>query len=138
MSFDSAKKILMKSTGLLPFCGSLTDRVASATTASPADRLRHSCRQHSSSSSSTPSSSSSSSLGSFTILRCAAATALLPFPKCISPAIIEPLFESIIDVVETANNTGRLEDGMIIMKFLLPILLILEQGIFPVRGGARA
>ena len=51
---------------------------------------------------------------------------------------VEPHFESIIDVVETGNNTGRLEDGMIIMKLLLPILLILEQGIFPVRRGARA
>ena len=51
---------------------------------------------------------------------------------------IEPLFESIIDVVETGNNTGRLEDGMIIMKLLLPILLILEQGIFPVGRGVRA
>ena len=27
---------------------------------------------------------------------------------------------------------------MIIMKFLLPILLILEQGIFPVRRGVRS
>ena len=51
---------------------------------------------------------------------------------------VEPLFESIIDVVETGNNTGRLEDGMIIMKLLLPILLILEQGIFRVHRGARA
>ena len=39
---------------------------------------------------------------------------------------------------KTGNNTGRLEDGMIIMKFLLPILLILEQGIFPIRRGVRA
>ena len=52
---------------------------------------------------------------------------------------VEPHFESIIDVVETGNNTGRLEDGMIIMmKFLLPILLILKQGIFPVRRVVRA
>jgi hypothetical protein len=51
---------------------------------------------------------------------------------------IEPLYESIIDVVETANNTGRLEDGMIIMKLLQLILLILEQGIIPVRRVARA
>ena len=76
--------------------------------------------------------------GSFISLRCAAKATLSLFPKCISPAIIEPVFERITDVVETANNTGRLEAGMIIMKFLLPILLILEQGIFPVRRGVRA
>ena len=48
------------------------------------------------------------------------------------------VYERIIDVVETANNTGRLEDGMIIMKLLQLILLILEQGIIPVRRVARA
>ena len=40
--FWFCQKILMKSAGLLPFCGSLTDRVASATTASSVDCPIHS------------------------------------------------------------------------------------------------